>query len=139
MNDKTSIRLVKGADEIKRLDKDCFRLDAENKKLQTRLDEATDIIQEYVKMDVPGMIRRLEDADKETLEQARLLGMSGEREAALLGKIERLNRLVAAQDEYINLITQEVSDLMPFAALEGWTTKRYKAGQELRERIKGFR
>ena len=33
---------------------------------------------------------RLAASESECLEQARLLGMSGEREAALLGKIERL-------------------------------------------------
>jgi len=33
-------------------------------------------------------------AEAECLEQARLLGMSGEREADLLGKIERLNRVI---------------------------------------------
>lgn len=39
---------------------------------------------------------RAEKAEAECLEQARLLGMSGEREADLLGKIERLERELAA-------------------------------------------
>lgn len=37
---------------------------------------------------------RAEKAEAECLEQARLLGMSGEREADLLGKIDRLNRVI---------------------------------------------
>ena len=37
---------------------------------------------------------RAEKAEAECLEQARLLGKSGEREADLLGKIERLNRVI---------------------------------------------
>lgn len=36
----------------------------------------------------------LESSSTECMEQARLLGMSAEREADLLGKIERLERLV---------------------------------------------
>ena len=37
---------------------------------------------------------RAEKAEAECLEQARLLGKSGEREADLLGKIDRLNRVI---------------------------------------------
>jgi hypothetical protein len=37
---------------------------------------------------------RAEKAEAECLEQARLLGKSGEREADLLGKLERLNRVI---------------------------------------------
>ena len=37
---------------------------------------------------------RAERAEAECLEQARLLGKSGEREADLLGKIDRLNRVI---------------------------------------------
>ena len=37
---------------------------------------------------------RAEKAEAECLEQARLLGKSGEREADLLGKISRLNRVI---------------------------------------------
>jgi len=37
-------------------------------------------------------IARAEKAEAECLEQARLLGMSGEREASLLGKISQLER-----------------------------------------------
>ena len=39
-------------------------------------------------------IARAERAEAECLEQARLLGKSGEREADLLGKLERLNRVI---------------------------------------------
>jgi hypothetical protein len=41
-------------------------------------------------------IARAEKAEAECLEQARLLGMSGEREADLLGKLGRLERELAA-------------------------------------------
>jgi hypothetical protein len=41
-------------------------------------------------------VDRARDAEAECLEQARLLGMGGEREAALLGKVERLERELAA-------------------------------------------
>jgi len=40
------------------------------------------------------IVNRAEKAEAECLEQARLLGKSGEREADLLGKIERLNRVI---------------------------------------------
>ena len=41
-------------------------------------------------IDASGLRQQFETSESECLEQARLLGMSGEREAALLGKIERL-------------------------------------------------
>lgn len=38
--------------------------------------------------DILVVLDRLEEAESDALEQARLLGMSGEREAALLAKLE---------------------------------------------------
>lgn len=48
---------------------------------------------------------------KETQEQARLLGMSGERECDLRGKIQRLERELAVTKE-INTLLQEESQLL---------------------------
>lgn len=43
-----------------------------------------------------AIVNRAERTEAECLEQARLLGMSGEREADLLGKLERIERELAA-------------------------------------------
>jgi hypothetical protein len=45
---------------------------------------------------IAAILARVERAEDECLEQARLLGMSGEREADLLGKLGRLERELAA-------------------------------------------
>ena len=42
-----------------------------------------------------AIVNRAETAEAECLEQARLLGMSGSREAELLGKLERAERALA--------------------------------------------
>jgi len=54
------------------------------------LDEARKLETEFA-----AMKARAEKAEAECQEQARLLGMSGQREAALLGKIEQLERELA--------------------------------------------
>ena len=52
-----------------------------------------EIIHEFIKGQ-QNRIHHCQDLEAECLEQARLLGMSGEREADLLGKIARLNRVI---------------------------------------------
>ena len=52
-----------------------------------------EIIHEFIKGQ-QTRIHHCQDLEAECLEQARLLGMSGEREADLLGKIARLNRVI---------------------------------------------
>ena len=52
-----------------------------------------EIIHEFIKGQ-QNRIHHRQDLEAECLEQARLLGMSGEREADLLGKIARLNRVI---------------------------------------------
>ena len=52
-----------------------------------------EIIHEFIKGQ-QNRIHHCQDLEAECLEQARLLGMSGEREADLLGKIDRLNRVI---------------------------------------------
>lgn len=47
---------------------------------------------------IAAILARVERAEDECLEQARLLGMSGEREADLLGKLERLAKDKARLD-----------------------------------------
>lgn len=49
----------------------------------------------FPQMSAGDQAARAERAEAECLEQARLLGMSGEREAALLSKIELLERKLA--------------------------------------------
>jgi hypothetical protein len=44
---------------------------------------------------IAAILARVERAEAECLEQARLLGMSGSREAELLGKLERVERALA--------------------------------------------
>lgn len=52
--------------------------------------------------EIESLRQQLADSETEGLEQARLLGMSGEREAALLYEIDRLrNQLVAANAELV--------------------------------------
>ena len=56
-----------------------------------------EIIHEFIKGQ-QNRIHHCQDLEAECLEQARLLGMSGEREADLLGKLERLARDKARMD-----------------------------------------
>jgi len=56
-----------------------------------------EIIHEFIKGQ-QNRIHHCQDLEAEFLEQARLLGMSGEREADLLGKIERLAKDKARLD-----------------------------------------
>ena len=56
-----------------------------------------EIIHEFIKGQ-QNRIHHCQDLEAECLEQARLLGMSGEREADLLGKIERLTKDKARLD-----------------------------------------
>jgi hypothetical protein len=56
-----------------------------------------EIIHEFIKGQ-QNRIHHCQDLEAECLEQARLLGMSGEREADLLGKLERLAKDKARLD-----------------------------------------
>lgn len=95
---------------------------------------------------IESLERRLQEAEKEGLEQARLLGMSGEREADLRGKLQRAEQKIiqleseAAVKDYAlndvlyrieteNLHWGEIDTIKD--ALSGGT-----AGRELLERLK---
>lgn len=69
---------------------------------------------------IESLERRLQEAEKEGLEQARLLGMSGEREADLRGKlqraeqkIEQLEAACAAKQEALNSCRHYLHDEEP--------------------------
>jgi len=55
---------------------------------------------------IVAILARVERAEAECLEQARLLGMSGEREADLLGKLERLERELTAERERVRVLSE---------------------------------
>ena len=67
-----------------------------------------EIIHEFIKGQ-QNRIHHCQDLEAECLEQARLLGMSGEREADLLGKLERTQTTERLWKEFITLmeITEE--------------------------------
>lgn len=46
-----------------------------------------------------------------------------------------MDELIKAMDEYIQLLTDELNDIAPFAATHGWQTTRFEKGRELRDRI----
>ena len=48
---------------------------------------------------------------------------------------KQLNKLVAAYEDYINLIIEEASETVLIAHNHGWRTTRYDAGVNARQRI----
>jgi cell division protein FtsB len=54
-------------------------------------------------------MRKMAMLEEEVLEQARLLGMGSEREAALMGKVERLERENAKLNAAWNAKVQEIT------------------------------
>jgi hypothetical protein len=55
--------------------------------------------------------------------------------AALTDKINILEELVAAKDEYIKLLGEELKDLIPVASIHGWQSHRVAVGQAARAKI----
>jgi hypothetical protein len=45
------------------------------------------------------------------------------------------DELIAALEEYNNLLGDELSETVSYAAPHGWQSSRYEKGKELRERI----
>jgi hypothetical protein len=83
------------------------------------------------------LIARAEKAEAECLEQARLLGMSGEREADLLGKLGRLESELAAikhghgelgKYEQLRLKNAELQAALAFIAEHGGTKHETECG-----------
>lgn len=50
-------------------------------------------------------------------------------------KVERLRVLAIAQEQYINLLGEELNEVVPLAASCGWKSTRHEAGKALREKI----
>jgi len=82
-------------------------------------------------------LKRAEKAEAECLEQARLLGMSGEREADLLGKLGRLESELAAikhghgelgKYEQLRLKNAELQAALAFIAEHGGTKHETECG-----------
>lgn len=70
--------------------------------------------------------------------------MSGEKTsenvtAASVGSDSLLAALVRAQDEYIELLSAELSDVMPLAHIHHWRSKRVEAGASARRKIAELR
>ena len=49
------------------------------------------------------------------------------------------DNLIAALDEYNDLLGKEINDLIPYSICHGWKSKRYDMGTALRERIAHLR
>lgn len=70
----------------------------------TKMQPATDAV-------IEELLNRLEAAESECLEQARLNGMGGEREAALLAKLEAAEKDIAIKEEVIDSLAAVVKRL----------------------------
>ena len=57
----------------------------------------------------------------------------------LSGTLNSLVGLVAKQDEYIELLTEEGRECAVIASVHGWKTTRFGLGAKLREEIKRLR
>ena len=111
-----AVTIQEGADRLRELEAELVRLRAEKEKLKDEIffigakpmfyqpnsyaaARAAEIQQEreleyvaQIRCELAAMTTRAEKAEAECLEQARLLGMSGSREASLLSKISQLER-----------------------------------------------
>lgn len=47
-------------------------------------------------------------------------------------KVEQLEKIIEKQDEYIELLGEELDDVVQFASLHGWKSSRYEEGKKLR-------
>ncbi len=56
-----------------------------------------------------------------------------------VGSGDLLAALVRAQDEYIELLSAELSDVMPLAYIHHWRSKRIEAGASARRKIAELR
>lgn len=52
---------------------------------------------------------------------------------------EERDRIVTVYDEYIQLLTDELNEIVPMAAEHGWKTHRYDKGEELRAKIEALK
>lgn len=48
---------------------------------------------------------------------------------------KKLAAVIAAQDEYIALLGEEIDSIMPIASVHGWETTRREAGADARAKI----
>ncbi len=48
-------------------------------------------------------------------------------------------KLIAALDEYVNLLGEELNEVVPLAHVHGWKTQRFEKGKEMREKIDKLR
>lgn len=110
------------------INKDCKPEPDENFSLVKRLRTMTALGWNPIGDEAADKIQELES---ELLEQARIIGMSGEREADLLGKIDRLEREIAGLKAMIpqpHVIRELVNKLRDIAV-------KYHDHQSLRERL----
>jgi hypothetical protein len=54
-------------------------------------------------------------------------------------QIENLKRLVAAQEEFIKILGDELSEIVPFMVNHHWKSTRFEAGKAAREKIQKLR
>jgi hypothetical protein len=53
----------------------------------------------------------------------------------VLSRMNVLHDLVQTQEEYIELLREELHEIVPLASVHGWKSSRADKGIELRERI----
>ena len=76
-------------DEMEMLERELTALTAEVERLKASISNQSSLTW-WVKDELVACAKRADKAEAECLEQAKLLGRSGEREADLLGKLKRM-------------------------------------------------
>jgi cell division protein FtsB len=90
-----AVTIQEGADRLRELETELAALTAERDQLRAEVERLeSGLINQDLLDDRNEAIARAERAEAECLEQARLLGMSGSREASLLSKISQLEHQV---------------------------------------------
>ena len=88
-----AVTIQEGADRLRELETELAALTAERDQLRAEVERLeSGLINQDLLDDRNEAIARAERAEVECLEQARLLGMSGSREASLLSKISQLEQ-----------------------------------------------
>lgn len=49
--------------------------------------------------------------------------------------MDKIQNLVKAYEEYIEILGAEIDDLAPMASTHGWKSARFEAGKQAREKI----